>query len=157
MNLRTFAVAALVTVGCSKPQPPRITPKTVTVTSISPEQVGLAVGISVENPNGVDLSAQAVTAKLTLDNSVEIGTVTLDTPFTLPAKQTVDMTVPVAMPWTNLVQVAPLAQRATVPYAVEGTVRIGGKLSIDLPFRVQGVLSRLQLLHAIGAPGLHAQ
>jgi LEA14-like dessication related protein len=140
------AVLALsLVVACQKPVPPRVTPKSVTVTSISTAGVELDTKLAVENPNGFDLSAQAVIAKLVLDHSVDVGSVVVDKPFSLPAKSTTELDVPVSISWKSLPALVPVAQKPAVPYTVEGTVRVGGRLSVDVPFTIEGTLTREQL------------
>jgi len=146
-TLATFAI--LLPLACSKPEPPRITPRSVTVTSLSNVGIDLDTKLSAENPNGFDLSAKSVTAKLVLDGTVDVGTVRVDKPFTLPSKGTTELDVPMSLPWNSLPALVPLTQKASVPYAVDGTVEIGGRLSIDVPFHLEGTLTRDQLIKII--------
>jgi hypothetical protein len=90
-----------------------------------------------------------VSAKLVLDGTLDAGTVRVDTPFTLRSKATTDLDVPMAVPWKNLPALLPLAQKTSVPYAVDGTVEIGGRLSVGVPFHLEGTLTRAQLLNVL--------
>lgn len=151
-SLHRLAVIALLVaapLACSKPEPPRVVPTSVTVTGVSGTAIAFDTRMKVENPNGFDLSASSVSAKVVLDGTIDLGSVSIDKPFTLPAKGTVEMNAPMSLAWHNAALLLPLAQRESVPYAVDGTVTFGGKLSVNVPFHLDGKLTREQLMQMV--------
>lgn len=159
-RIAALALAASLALGCAKPDPPKITPESAKVTGISLAGLDVEMTVSAENPNSMDLDAESMAAHVTLDQSVDLGTVTVPTSIHLPAKKSTRMTVPIHANWANLAAIVPLAQKnQNVPFLVEGTVKIGGALSVSMPFKVSGWVTRDQLLKiASGAvpkiPGL---
>jgi LEA14-like dessication related protein len=146
---QVLAVAAVVLgIGCTKPEPPRITPKAVAVTGVNTEGLELAAKLSVANPNGFDLSAKSVKAKVVVGRTVDLGVVNVDKAFTLPAGAAADLDVPIVLNWQSAAPLVPLAQQPEVPFTVDGTVEIGGRLAVSVPFHLDGVLKREQLLKA---------
>ncbi len=88
-----------------------------------------------------------------IDNKYELGKVTVPVPTTLPAHARTPLSVPLSMNWQNLTTLTGImtgsAQAETIPYTVTGTVAVGGeKLSFDVPFQVQGTLTRQQIMQA---------
>jgi hypothetical protein len=148
MRARSWFLAPVIAIAsaCSTPQPPKITPLAVSATSADDRGLQLVAKLSVENPNGFDLSAQSVTAKIVVGGSVDLGNVTVDKPFTLPAKATTNMDVPLTLTWQNVAPLVPLAQKPTLPFTVDGTVQFSGRLAVALPFHVEGTLDRDQVL-----------
>jgi hypothetical protein len=59
------------------------------------------------------------------------------------------MDVPVSLRWKSLPALLPLAQKPSIPYTVSGTVRFGGRLAVDIPFELEGTLTREQLLKIV--------
>lgn len=159
-----LSVLALVVVGlslaaCSRPEPPRITPKEVKLVSISNQGIEIVVTLAAENPNGIDLDASSVEATLTFDGGMEIGKTSATKAVHLPAHRTVDLSVPVALKWKNVSALAPYALRDKVPYTVKGQVKMGGALEIGVPFTIEGALTRADLMKLAlsvlpGIPGL---
>lgn len=154
-----LAAAALAPAACSKPEPPKITPKAVKVLSISNTGIQVEVTLAVENPNGIDLDARSVDAGLTLDGGLEVGRASIPKGLHLPARQTVDLQVPVTLAWKNVAALGPYALRDSVPYTVDGRVQFGSPLSVGVPFSIKGLLTRADLaklaISAIpGLPGL---
>jgi hypothetical protein len=76
-SLFVLPVALLALAACSKPEPPRITPKEVKLVAISPTGIEVDVALAAENPNGIDLDARAVSATLSFDDGLEIGKTSL--------------------------------------------------------------------------------
>jgi LEA14-like dessication related protein len=141
-----LAIPFLFALGCAKPEPPTLTPKSATITAVSPAGLDLRLELQADNPNTVDLDAQKVVADVTLDGTVKLGTVTIPTPVHLPAKKSTTLTVPVRATWTNLLALAPIAQkRGEVPFSVDGKVTVGGALEIDVPFHLEGKMTPAQL------------
>jgi LEA14-like dessication related protein len=151
MNRRPFfAAAALVLVACAKPEPPKLTPLSAKITSISPLGIDVALKLEAENPNGNDLTARSVTATITLDSRYVLGTVTVPNRINLVAHQKTILDVPVSSRWQDLSSLVTLAAAGKdVPYKVDGTVELGGDLlSIVVPFHLAGTLTREQLAQA---------
>jgi LEA14-like dessication related protein len=151
MNRRPFfAVAALALVACAKPDPPKLTPLSAKVTSISPLGIDVALRLEAENPNRSDLTARSVTATITLDGRYVLGTVTVPHALNLPAHQKTTIDVPVSSRWQDLSGLVSLAAAGKdIPYKVDGTVELGGDLlSIPVPFHLGGTVTREQLTQA---------
>ncbi|MCK6588491.1 MAG: LEA type 2 family protein [Polyangiaceae bacterium] len=156
-------LTALAITGCSGPEPPTLTPVSGTITSVSPTGLGLRVKLEAYNPNSFGLTTRDVTAKVTLDGRYDVGTVTMTHALELPAQKRTPLDIPVTMAWRDLAGLAGLAASGRdIPFAVEGTVALGGeKLNINVPFRITGTVTQKQLLQAtIGSlpqiPGLPA-
>jgi LEA14-like dessication related protein len=141
----------LLLVACSKPEPPTLKPKSVTVTSVSPAALGLEVTLDATNPNAIDIPARNVTAHVTIDSRIEVGVTTVDEKVTLPANQTTELKVAVSVPWTNVAPLVSLglSDQRFYPYAVDGTLALGGDLiQVSVPFHLEGKVTRDQILHA---------
>ncbi len=149
---------ATASLACSKPEPPTLVPVSAAVTQLTPEGIDLSVSLAVTNPNSVDLTAQGITAKVVLSPNVDLGTVTSPQTIALAASKTTPVTVPLAVKWTSLAAIAGLAQASgDVPYAIDGTVTIGGeRLNVALPFHLTGAVTHAQLVSATvrSIPGL---
>jgi len=143
-------LAALALAGCSGPEPPTLTPVSGAITSVSPAGLGLRVKLEAYNPNSFALTTRDVTAKVTLDGRYDAGTVTLRHTLELPAQKRTAVDIPVTMTWRDLTGLAGLAAAGRdIPYAVEGTVAVGGeKLNVNVPFRIAGTVTQKQLLQA---------
>jgi len=149
---------ALLFTACSKPAPPKITtvkPKAVTI-----DQTGLklAFDLGMQNPNGVDIPVEHATAHVVLDNTIDLGTVTIPEAVTLPAKG--EATVPVLVPlqWGDFGQLARLAsEQRDLSYKSTGTVTLGGALlNVTVPFEADGTIKRDELTRGVlqGLPKL---
>jgi LEA14-like dessication related protein len=164
MTMRALVLAALsfFAFACSKPAPPTLSPKRASITSISPDGVAFDVILATTNPNDFDLTAGDVTAHFILDGNVDVGTATFPQTITLPANTTKDIDVPISLHWVDLLPLLEIAasNRPTVPYAVDGSLSLGGDLiHIQVPFRFTGTVSREQIVRATvrsipGLPGL---
>lgn len=143
-------LAALATAGCSGPEPPTLTPVSGAITSVSPSGLGMRVKLEAYNPNSYRLTTRDITAKVTLDNRYDAGTVTIPHALELPAQKRTALDIPVTVSWRDLAGLAGLAAAGRdVPYVVEGTVAIGGeKLNVDVPFKIAGTVTQKQLLQA---------
>ena len=151
--MRSFVFVALVAAslsifGCSQPSAPEITVKAARVTELSLSGLTLAVDAEAFNPNDITLNVQRVSGTVRIDDKYELGKVTVPVPTTLPARARTPLSVPLAMKWQNLTILTGIAARSeTIPYTVTGTVAVGGeKLSLDVPFQVQGTLTREQIM-----------
>jgi len=158
--MRHAAVAlALVLSSCAKPEPPRITPHSVQVTSVTPLEIALRAELDVENPNAFPLMVRSVSGTLRVGAGTEVGTAKVDTNATIPARATERVASDVRVRWSNLGALAPLAlSPGPVPYVFGGVANVGGeKLNLDVPFELKGNLSREQILQAglrgLGLPG----
>jgi hypothetical protein len=144
-----LALAVIAIAGCSKPDPPKLTPQRATVTALSLQGAELRVELDAMNPNRTDLSAQSLSVKLSFDGR-DAGTTTIDHPVTLPAGQTTKLDVPMTVPWSAATMLASLAaQGKDLAYALDGTVGLGGDLvHVDVPFHMTGTVPRDDLLKA---------
>jgi LEA14-like dessication related protein len=146
-----FALAfAAILSACSKPKPPEITPKRAKVTAVTPAGIELLAEMEATNPNGVDLVIESVTAKMTIDTTFDVGTVTVPKTVTLPSKKATPMDVPMTVKWTDMAAMAKLAaSNRDVPYDVEGKVTLGGVLlGITVPFHMKGTMTHAELVKA---------
>ena len=153
------AVALAPTAGCSaKPEPPRLTPESAKVTSVSPGGLGLDLTLDAFNPNPVALSARSVKARVTLDGKIDLGEVTAPSGIELPAKKSTKVKVPLLVPWQNLAAILGLAaSQRDVPYRLQGKLEIGGdSVRFEVPFTLDGTVTHAQLVQiTVGAiPGL---
>jgi hypothetical protein len=72
----------------------------------------------------------------------------------LPSKQPIRVAVPVRVDWKDVTVVAALiALKRSVPYDIDGNVKIGVDLfKVDVPFHVSDVITEEQLRQAAGNP-----
>jgi len=155
--VRRALVAGLFVLACQKPAPPQITPKEATVTSVAPQGLGLKVTVEATNPNAFALSAQSMTAKARLESGGELGTATVDTPITLPPNVPTPIAVQMTLPWSDVRTLGTVAMAGRpLDYVVEGTVKIGGRINVDLPITLRGTITREQAAAAAlkAIPGL---
>ncbi|MBX3183587.1 MAG: LEA type 2 family protein [Polyangiaceae bacterium] len=137
-------------VGCSKPQPPTLTPKQGKLEAIGPSGVTLSIDFDGYNPNGFDLSVRSVRATGTFNNNVALREVT-SAPgvVTLRAKATSPITLRVTIPWESVTAMAQLVGRASVPYQITGAVTVGGeRLNVEVPFTLNGSVTQAELTAA---------
>jgi Late embryogenesis abundant protein len=148
--VRWAALWVVVVVGCSRPKPPTITPEKATVTSIGPGGIGVLLELSLENPNSIDLAGRALTAKVVLDGTHDLGTVTLPNGIKLPAGKRADLSIPMSLPWKDLTALLALAgQTRNIPYAIDGSLTVGSEtFHADVPFYLTGVLTHEQMIQA---------
>ena len=145
-----LAAVALQSAACSKPQPPEISVKAAKVTDVNLAGLTVAVETELYNPNKFPMTLQSVTGNVKLEGKYDLGQVTVSTPVSLPAGERTAASVPLAVKWQNAGTVAALAgSAATIPFTVTGTASVGGeKLSLEVPFQVQGTVTREQLTQA---------
>jgi LEA14-like dessication related protein len=134
--------------GCSKPDPPVLTPKSAKLSAISVAGVSFDLSVEAYNPNSVELSARSVTGKVVVDGKYDLGAATISTPISLPAGARTTLDVPLALNWHDVGALAQLAaQSRPVPYTVDGTVTVGGeRLNVDLPFHMTGTITHEKLV-----------
>ena len=142
-----FLVPVLAAVAsCAAPEPPKVTPTQVAVTAVTNKGLDLVATLAVENPNNFEITAQSVKAKVVIAGTIDLGSVNVDKPFALPAKATTNLDVPLTLNWESAAPLMPLAQKPMVPFTVDGTVQFGGRVSVTLPFHLEGTLRRDQIL-----------
>jgi LEA14-like dessication related protein len=156
MTLRTltwrssiFAIAMASLTACA-PDPPTLTPLSAEVKSVSIQGVDLIVHVEAQNPNRVDLSVQSVTASVKVDGRYDLGSFTQTTPITLAAKAKTNLDVPINLKWRDTLSLATLAASGNpIPYAIDGTVDVGGSsLHASLPFHLAGAIAHDDLVSA---------
>jgi len=145
----TLSVLLLLT-GCARPKLPTITPEKAKVASIGSAGVELLVELGVDNPNRVELSGRSVTGRLVLDGKHDLGTVTVPHAFKLPPGKRSHLSIPLSLTWKDLTALVGLAaSNRDIPYAVDGSVSLGGDvLNADVPFRLSGVFTHDELVRA---------
>jgi LEA14-like dessication related protein len=156
-----FLAAALALAACSPPEPPTVTPVSAKVQSISPSGITVEAKLEAYNPNDFDITARSFTATVTLDKSLNIGTVTSQHSVTLPAKKKTRFDVPIPLQWQDVTYLAPLAlSNRDVPFEAEGKVKASAKsVDLEMPFKVSGIVTHKQIQQAVGSaipkvPGL---
>ena len=144
----TLVVA--LTAACQKPDPPRITPKEVSVVAVGSSGLDLLLKVEATNPNRITLSAQSFTGKAKLDGKWDMGAVTVSKPVVLPPNVPTMIDVPMKLPWSDAVALASLATaQRPIPYVVDGSVKVGGeRLNVDVPFTISGTITREQITSA---------
>ncbi len=147
--------------SCAKPKAPQLTPKEATFSSIDLAGFNLRVKMDAFNPNSFALSVRAISARVVIDGTQDLGLVTVSSPMSLAANSHTALDVPLAVKWTSLGTLASLAAaRRSVPYAIDGTATVGGEsLNLDVPFKFAGTLTERQLAEVAaksmqGIPGL---
>jgi LEA14-like dessication related protein len=145
-------VALTLAPGCAKPKPPTLTPKSAQVLAFGATGVSLAVTFDVFNPNRFPLIVHAVDGRFSLGSGagVELGKAHAEPASSIPARGTSTVTSNVTMGWTNLAALTPfMLSPAAVPYRFDGTATLGGEsLNVNLPFTLNGELTRAQLIDA---------
>ena len=131
------------------------------MTQLGPQGIDLTLAVNATNPNGIDLASQGMTAHVVLDRTIDLGNASAPQAVTLPAGKTTLINVPISVPWNSVVALVQLgAKSGPVPYAVDGTVMMGGALlNVSLPFHLDGTVTHEQVvsatMHSLPAiPGL---
>jgi late embryogenesis abundant protein len=147
--------SALALVSCSKPEPPRVTPRTARVTAVSPAGIDLTLELEVYNPNAFPVTVSSVNGTLALGSGIELGRGQAAPGASIAAKGSSLVTSQLNVGWANIGALAPFAVSAQpVPYTFRGTASLGGgRLKLDIPFTLTGELTREQLLQ-LGLQGL---
>lgn len=150
LTLAVALVALVAPLACKKPLPPQLTPKEAKVTSVDLTGFDMRVKMEAFNPNGFDLSVRTVVAHVVVDGTDDLGTVTAAEPMSLPANARTLLDVPLNVKWKGAVNLATIAaSKRPIPYTVDGTATVGGaSLNVDVPFKLQGVLTPEQLQQA---------
>lgn len=137
-------------VGCSKPKPPTLTPRSAQVTAIKPDGVRLALVLAAHNPNGFPLVANGVNGSFELQDGTPLGSARSAESFTIPSEGDRDLNATLDVRFNGLSALAPYALTAkAVPYRIRGSARIGSEsLNVDVPFTIEGVLTAEQVVAA---------
>jgi LEA14-like dessication related protein len=143
--------AAMLAASCSRPSPPTLTPQRVEVTTIGTAGISLLVQMAAHNTNRFGLAVRSVTADVTLDGRTKLGAVTVTRAIDLPAQAWTRIDVPLSIAWTDLPGLVVLAASGrSIPYAVDGTVSIGGDvIRAELPFHLTGEIKPELLATAV--------
>lgn len=142
--------ATVAIVACSTPEAPTLAPKSMQILGMTSQGMSLQVTLEARNPNAFSLSARSVKARVVLDGTTDLGEVTVPTKVTLPKKAATSVAFPVEVKWGNVAGVALLAAaKPVIPYRMTGTANVGGEgLNVDLPFTIDGTMTREELLKA---------
>jgi LEA14-like dessication related protein len=137
-------------VGCSKPKPPSLEPRSAQVSAIKPDGVQLALVLAAHNPNGFPIVASSVTASFELQDGTALGSAQSAEPFTIPAGGDREIKALLDVRVSRMSALAPYALAAkAVPYRIRGTARMGGEhLNVDVPFSIDGQLTPEQVIAA---------
>lgn len=156
-----LGLAATLALGCARPTPPRITPRSADVTGATAQGLGLKVHCVVRNGNSFDLTVQRISVRLTLGGR-DLGVTDLQRTIRLPSNVDVPMDIDVRAPWVDLAGlIAVSVFNENIPYRLDGSARVGGeRLNVDVPFTLESTLPRRILLGAAssatpGLPPLH--
>jgi LEA14-like dessication related protein len=158
MNLPVTRVAATALVlsllACS-PKAPIVTPQAARVLWAAPSGLRLAIEVNVYNPNSFSLVANSIDGVLKLGNGAQFGQGQAYPGGAIPAEGASRVVTQFDVRWTNLTALAPfLLSPSPVPYVFEGNAHLGTEsASLNVPFQVQGQLTRAELLGA-GLRGL---
>jgi LEA14-like dessication related protein len=142
-------VLILVLVAACAPKKPTLTPHSVQVTGVGFAGVRLTTDLSAYNPNGFNLTVQAVSGRIVLNDAVPLGTATTPTRVLLPAHGWQRFLVDLELPWLNLPAVLAVANtQQQVPYSFEGNATVGGKIRVTVPVQMRGTVPARDLLRA---------
>lgn len=147
-----FIVATtLCAASCSKPQPPRLTPRAAAVTGVDATGLRLRVQLSAHNPNEIDVTVQRIDVDVTIGGQA-LGRSSVTNRVRLVSRHDVPITVDVSAGWRDLPGLITASMlNENVPYRLEGTARVGGeRLNVDVPFRMESTIPRRILLEAAG-------
>jgi LEA14-like dessication related protein len=136
--------------ACSKPKPPELAPKEVTIASVDLRGFDFRLKLDAFNPNGFPLSVKSVAAHVVVDGNQDLGTVTGTQPISLPPNAHTTLDVPLNVKWTNIGTVLTIAAaRRPVPFVIDGLATVGGDtLTVDVPFTLRGTMTPEQLQQA---------
>jgi LEA14-like dessication related protein len=149
VHLVVVALVALA-VGCSKPQPPSLTPRSAQVTAIKPDSVQLSLVLAAHNPNSFPIIVNLVSGSFELQDGTPLGSGQSAASFTIPAEGDQDLSATLDVRFTSLSALVPYALAAKpVPYRIRGTARMGSEhLNVDVPFTIEGQLTADQVIAA---------
>ena len=154
-SARSFLASAVVALGvslaaCSTPELPTVKPLSGRVVGINTTGLEIEAKLEAYNPNDFDIQVKSYTATITIDRTIDAGTVTSQQTITLPANKKKVIDVPMNVKWNDATALAPLAlSNRDVPWEANGKVKIGGSLDVELPFKVSGTLTHQQISQAV--------
>lgn len=139
--------------ACSRPEPPRLTPRSSSISGTTAQGLGLRVQFDAQNNNSIALTLRSLDVKTTIAGQ-EQGRARLTQVTRLPAHQTTPLAIAITVPWSNLPGlIFSTSLTENVPYQVTGTARIGSEsLSFDVPFTLNSTMPRSVLLSAMPSP-----
>jgi LEA14-like dessication related protein len=145
-----LALALLLASGCAKPKPPSITPRSVQLSAIKPDGVQLSLILAAHNPNAFPLVVSSVSGNFELQDGTPLGNAQSSLPLSIPAEGDQDLSATLDIRFSSASALAPYALTGRpLPYRVRGTASVGSeKLNVDVPFTIDGELTREQLLAA---------
>lgn len=148
--LLVLATLSWLVVGCSKPKPPTLAPKSAQVTALKPDGVQLSLVLAAHNPNGFPIVANSVTGNFELQDGTPLGSGSSAASFTIPSEGDQDLPVTLDVRFNSLSVLAPYALAAKpLPYRIRGNARIGSdNLNVDVPYTIEGVLTAEQVIAA---------
>lgn len=148
--LLSLATLAWLAVGCSKPKPPTLTPRSARVTALKPDGVQLSLVLAAHNPNGFPLIVNAVSGNFELQDGTPLGSGSSAASFSVPSDGDQDLPVTLDVRFSSLSALAPYALAAKpLPYRIRGSARIGSDhLNVDVPYTIEGVLTAEQVIAA---------
>jgi LEA14-like dessication related protein len=138
--------------GCTRPEPPTITPISGRVTQISPSGITVTAKLEGYNPNGFHIRVKSATTHLVLDSTYDVGTMTLQYPVDLPSQKRQTFEIPVSLNWRDVLTLVPMAlSNRDVPYVADGTIQVSAaSIDLEVPFKVTGFVTHKQLVEAVG-------
>lgn len=151
LALRSALLAAAVSASCGlRPDPPRITPRSVSITGVSNAGLGLHVDLVANNPNRLDLTVQSISVRVTLAGR-DLGVSRIPNATRLPSRQDVPLAVDVTAPWQDLPGILlATTLNENIPYHLDGTARVGtASVNLDVPFQVDSTMPRSVLTNAV--------
>ena len=142
----SFAVAATLALSaCSKLAERAFTQPVIAVRGVKLKSVGLTggsieVALSIVNPNPYPLPVQRAVYSFALADSTQVGNGTTATAFTLPARDSALVDLPVDVSWQGLRAAARDASRdGSVDYRFTGSVTLDTPLgNPNVPFETVG-------------------
>lgn len=142
-------LCALGAAGCVRPRPPTITPRTVEVTQITANGLGLRVTVTANNPNRYAIVAQGVSAHVTLAGR-DLGTTQSASGMSLSPHIDTTFSTELSVGWMDLPGLlAATVMSPQLPYHVEGTVDVGARdVRLRVPFAMDGAIPRAQVITA---------
>ena len=137
--------AVLAACACSRIAERAFTRPTIAVRAVKLRSVGLTggsieVALAIANPNPYPLPVQRATYSFALTDSTEVGRGESAAAFTLPARDSTVVVLPVDVSWQGLRAAAHDAVRdGTVDYRLSGTVTLDTPLgNPNVPFESVG-------------------
>lgn len=150
MPLRRMGAAllSLLTFACS-PEPPRLTPQSVSVSAVSPQAVQLRLDLDVFNSNSFPLVASRVEGDVYV-GAASLGRGSAVPEGMIPASGSKRVIARLDIPWGNVAVLSPfIISRKPVPYVFRGRAILGGEnVNFELPFEIAGQLTAEQVVQA---------